>query len=63
MYRIVCVSGESNRHSTVAFGFCDEAGAWETAQTWISRRFSMRHTITAKNAGGCSIRNGKYAGS
>jgi hypothetical protein len=39
MYQIVCVSGESNRHSTVASGFCDEAGAWETAQNWISRRF------------------------
>jgi hypothetical protein len=38
-YHIVCVSDETNRHSTVASGFCDEAEARETAQNWISRRF------------------------
>jgi len=27
MYQIVCVSGETNRHSTVASGFSDEAEA------------------------------------
>jgi hypothetical protein len=40
MYQIVCVDGETNRHSTVASGFCDEAGAWQTAQDWISSRFA-----------------------
>jgi hypothetical protein len=39
MYQIVCVSGETNRHSTVASGFSDEAEAWDTAQNWINRRF------------------------
>jgi len=39
MYQIVCVSGETNRHSTVASGFSDESEAWDTAQNWINRRF------------------------
>jgi hypothetical protein len=39
MYQIVCVTGETDRRSTVASGFCDEAEAWETAQNWINRRF------------------------
>jgi hypothetical protein len=39
MYQIVCVSGETNRHSTVASGFSDEAEAWDTAQNWINSRF------------------------
>jgi hypothetical protein len=40
MYQIVCVSGETNRLSTVASGFCDEAGARQTAQDWINSRFA-----------------------
>jgi hypothetical protein len=39
MYQIVCVTGETDRRSTIASGFCDEAEAWETAQNWINRRF------------------------
>jgi len=39
MYQIVCVTGETDRRSTVASGFCHEAEAWETAQNWINRRF------------------------
>jgi hypothetical protein len=39
MYQIVCVSSESDRHSTVASGFFDEAEARETAQNWIHSRF------------------------
>jgi hypothetical protein len=39
MYQIVCISGETNRYSTVASGFRDESEARETVQNWINRRF------------------------
>jgi hypothetical protein len=38
VYQIVCFSGETDRHSTVASGFHNQTEAWETARGWISRR-------------------------
>jgi len=39
MFQIVSIEQNTNRHSTIAAGFCSEPEARSTAKDWIDRRF------------------------